>query len=184
MSFRSRSRQPVPPVRHRSSSASRTPSSPSSAALSSYSRPRSLFSTSNTNPFNSASNLYSSYVSPYTSGNSAYSSPYSSGYKSPYFSNGYKGSSGYASLTIPANKFNFLGTSNYDNGRSRSISRQGSFGRERSLSKSRSPSVVSGSGMGSRSISLTSLNSEGYVVRATQRSICTGSLLVLLPMWV
>lgn len=166
MSFRSR--QPMPPSRHRSSSATRSGGGSSSA--SSYTRPRSvgLF----TSPFNTnySSSYGNNYSSPYSS--------YSSTYKSPYFTNGYKGSTTYASLTIPTPKAalsNIL-PSNYDNSsnhRSRSISRQGSFNRERSVSKSRSPSIVSsnnsvcngGGGMGSRSISLTSLNSEGYVVR-------------------
>lgn len=174
MSFRSR--QPIPPTRHRSSSATR---STTSSNPSTYSRPRSvgLFSS---NP--SSNNLFTSFSSGYSSPyNNNYTS-YSSNYKSPYFTNGYKGSSsGYASLTIPAKalaNINLIPNNysrEYDStNRSRSVSRQGSFNRDRSVSKSRSPSVVSG--MGSRSVSLTSLNSEGYFVRIRLFVVFSNSL--------
>lgn len=144
------SKQPVAPTRHRSSSAVR------SGALNN--RPRSLGHYS-TNPYNS----------PYTSStpSSTFSSfnnynGYGLNYQSPYFPNGYRGSSGstgYASLTIPAKAF---GKS--DHVSRRDLSRGNSY-RERSLSRSRSS--LPSSSMGSRSISLTSLNSlnsEGYCV--------------------
>lgn len=175
MSFRSK--QPVAPPRHRSSSTQRNGSTNGS---SSYSRPRSIgYFGSNTSPYSSpyntsVSNNYSSSYSPFYGG-------YTSNYKSPYFQNSYRsGGNGYASLTIPAKalgNINLLnsnyGGKSYDNirdykkgtgessHRSRQMTRTGSFNRDRSLSKSQS-SI--GSGMGSRSISLTSLNSEGYVV--------------------
>ncbi|KAF7274260.1 hypothetical protein GWI33_013072 [Rhynchophorus ferrugineus] len=168
-----RSKQPVPPVRHRSSSAARVGSS-------SYgSRPRSVgYYGANTNPY-SGSNAYSS---PYSNGSSysslnSYNPSYGSSYQSPYFPNGYRGASGaggYASLTIPAKALSNVKTltqnypksyeNNYlksDNGRRsrRDISRGSSY-RERSAS--RSMGSLPGSGMGPRSMSLTSLNSEGY----------------------
>lgn len=159
------SKQNVNP-RRRSSSAVRSGSSTSS-----YNRPRSMGHY--TNPYSSP--YSSSTTNPYSSF-STYSSP-SSNYQSPYYPNGYRGatsSSGYASLKIPAKNLLNLSTPNsykkYDSGsdslgtghssRSRDLSRAGSY-RDRSLSRSRSSLA---SGMGSRSISLTSLNSEGYIV--------------------
>ena len=162
MSFRSTvSKQPIAPTRRRSASSMRSngyTSSPTSTH-----RPRSYLG-SNTSPYYSTTSLGTS-SSPYSSGSSSfnYSSAYggTSSYKSPYFQNGYRGSSGYATLTIPATK----SLSSYDSGhRSRAVSRNGSYhSRDRSTSRSRSQSVVS-NGLGSKSISLTSLNSEGYVV--------------------
>lgn len=167
MSFRSK--QQVAPSRHRSSSATRN----NSNGLSYSNRPRSLgYFGSNMSPFSSyssnSSGPYSSYTSPYNS--------YTSNYKSPYFSNGY-GTSGYASLTIPAKALANINvvtpsySKMYDNSKDyvkndsghksrRDLHRTGSFNRDRSLSRSNSV----GSCMGSRSVSLTSLNSEGYVV--------------------
>lgn len=171
MSFRS-----SPSSRQRSSSLIRNGTS------SSYSRPRSLgYLSSNSNMFSpyatsSPTNSYSSYnSSPLSSYNM-----YSSNYMSPYFPNGYRGttsSNGYASLTIPVKTLNNISAvpsyskalDNYtksSNARqSRQASRKGSFNRDRSLSRSQSSLV---NGMGSRSVSLTSLNSlnsEGYIVR-------------------
>lgn len=125
------------------------PRSSSSLRSNSYSnsRPRSLghFSTS-------------SYSSPYTSPYSSYSNynGYGSNYQSPYFPNGYRGTpaaNGYASLTIAS-------TPKKSEHISRRDLTRGSSYRERSLSRSTTPL----SSLGSRSISLTSLNSEGYSV--------------------
>lgn len=166
MSFHGK--QPIPPLRRRSASAVRSNGSSYSnrprsvgyygANTMSYSSP---YSTSTTNPYSSS-----------------YNKNYTSNYKSPYFSNSYRtSSSGYASLTIPAkalNNYN-ISTPSYSNSSKdytrndtghrsrRDLSRTGSFNRDRSLSRSRN-SLVS-SGMGSKSISLTSLTSEGYIVR-------------------
>lgn len=141
--------QPVPPTRHRSSSAVRSGNFNNS-------RPRSLGHYSNpySSPYSSTSNAFSSFNN--------YSNGYGLNYQSPYFPNGYRGSSGssgYASLTIPAKAF----------GKSEHLSRRdltrGNSYRERSLSRSRNS--LPSSSMGSRSISLTSLNSlnsEGYCV--------------------
>ncbi|KAG5883940.1 hypothetical protein JTB14_003758 [Gonioctena quinquepunctata] len=164
-------KQPVTPTRHRSSSSAR------SGGSSSYnSRPRSLGHY--TSPYSSP---YSNSTSPYSSSFTNYNG-YGSNYQSPYFPNGYRGSSsGYASLKIPAKALLNLSTPSYTkkydsgsdsakNGGShvsrRDLSRAGSY-RERSVSRSRNS--LPSSGMGSRSISLTSLNSEGYV-SGTDRS--------------
>lgn len=173
MSFRNK--QPIAPMRHRSSSTIR--SNPSSYTSS---RPRSLgYFGSNT----------MSYSSPYSTPSSYYNANnyngYSSTYQSPYFQNGYrsnagKSSSGYASLTIPAKALSNINvitpnySKSYDNNRDyvksdssghrsrRDAGRRSSYrDRERSLSRSRNSLASS---LGSRSISLTSLNSEGYVV--------------------
>lgn len=112
-------------------------------------RPRSLGHLSST-----------TYSSPYST--SPYSSftnynGYGSNYQSPYFPNGYRGVSaanGYASLTIPSK------TPKKAEHISRRDLTRGSSYRERSLSRCSTP--LTGS---SRSISLTSLNSEGYCVR-------------------
>lgn len=172
MSFRNK--QPST-SRHRSSSATRNGSSNN---LSYGNRPRSL------GFFGSNSNLYSSYSgSPnaYSAYNPSSYNSYSSNYKSPYFSNNYRngaGSSGYASLTIPAKALTNINVVTpsysrmYDNNKDyiktdsghksrRDLGRNGSFSRDRSLSRSQSSLA---SGMGSKSISLTSLNSEGYAV--------------------
>lgn len=185
-----RSKQPVPPTRRRSSSAVRAGSTGTTSNQGSgYHRPRSYMG-SHSSPFSSAlaaipSNTpYSSYTS-----SSAYknygASGYSSNYKSPYFQNASR-NTGYASLTIPAKALTNINvvTPNYskmyensreyaipsDSGhRSRQRSRNGSFSRESSLS--RSQSSLNGSGMGSRSHSLTSLTSEGYIVRNSENII-------------
>lgn len=180
MSFRNK--QPVPPTRNRSASATRNGSG--SGYSYGSNRPRSTgFFNSNTNPYSSystsaSSNPYGGYSSPYSS--------YSSNYKSPYFANSYRNTSnnngnsnsGYASLTIPAKALTNINvvTPNYskmyENSKDyiknssghtsrRDMHRNGSFHRDRSLSRSQSSLV---SGMGSRSLSLTSLNSEGYYV--------------------
>lgn len=125
------------------------PRSSSSLRSSSYSngRPRSL------------GQYTSSYSSPYST------SPYSfttyngcgSNYQSPYFPNGYRGSpaaNGYASLTFASKS-----PKKSEHISRRDLSRGTSY-RERSLSRSSTHL----SGLGSRSISLTSLNSEGYSV--------------------
>lgn len=136
-------RQPVTAPRRRSSSAVRTGSY--------NSRPRSLGSyTSNASP----------YSSPYSSSSNSYSalSKYDNfgvNYQSPYFPNTYRGSAT-ASLTIPAKAF----AGNGEGHRSRKQSN--GYSREPSLSRSRSS--LCSSGMGSRSMSLTSLQSEGYAV--------------------
>lgn len=157
MSFRNK--QPVPPARHRSSSATRNGSSNSLA----YARPRSMgLYSSNSSPYTSYTSPSNTYTSAYNNYNSPYGGAYSSSYKSPYFQNDYRNNSTFGSLTIPAKALSNVNL--YGSGhRSRQMSRQGSYSRDRSLSKSRSNSV--GSGMGSRSISLNSLNSEGYIVR-------------------
>lgn len=177
MSFRNK--QPVPPTRNRSTSATRNGSGSSFSYGSN--RPRSAgYFTANANPYSSYSsggNSYGGYSSPYSS--------YSSNYKSPYFGNSYRNNnssgnnnSGYASLTIPAKALANINvvTPNYskmyENSKDyiknsgghtsrRDMHRNGSFHRDRSLSRSQSSLV---SGMGSRSLSLTSLNSEGYIV--------------------
>ncbi|KAJ8956486.1 hypothetical protein NQ314_006724 [Rhamnusium bicolor] len=152
-------KQPVASTRHRSSSV--------------RSRPRSLsYYGSNTVPYSSS---YSNSSNPYSS-ISNYNS-YSANYQSPYFSNDYRGTSsglGYASLKIPAkSSSNTPGYSKtYDNNRDyiknddhisrRDAAKTNVYNRNRSLSRSRNS--LSSGGMGSRSISLTSLNSEGYVV--------------------
>lgn len=72
------------------------------------------------------------------------------------------GGAGFASLTIPAKAFG--STSHYGGEGHRSrrdLGRNGSFGRDRSLSRSQGSLA---SGMGTRSVSLSSLNSEGYIV--------------------
>lgn len=160
------------PVRQRSTSAVR-----SAGNSPSYNRPRSMGFFSNSSPYTPySSSPVSSYsiYNPSTIGNY---NKYSSNYTSPYISNGYRNSplNGYtASLSIPAKALNKISmispsySSNRDypktasNRQSRQMSRGNSFNRERSLSRSQS-SV--GGGMGSRSLSLTSLNSEGYCVR-------------------
>lgn len=170
MSFRSK--QPVAPSRHRSSSATRNGNN---NGLSFTNRPRSMGYYNNMNPYSSYSSASSS---PYNSYSSPYNS-YTSNYKSPYFSNNYRngGNSGYASLTIPAKALTNTNvvipsySKMYDNSRDyvsndghksrREMHRSGSFNRDRSLSRSQSSLA---SGMGSKSISLTSLNSEGYIV--------------------
>lgn len=132
--------------RPRSSSALRSGSSYSN------SRPRSLghYSSSSYNsPYSATSNPYSSF--------SNYNG-YGSSYQSPYFPNGYRGApaaNGYASLTIASK------TSKKSDHISRRDLARGSSYRERSLSRSSTPFS---SGLNSRSISLTSLNSEGYCV--------------------
>lgn len=173
MSFRNK--QPSS-SRHRSSSATRNGSG--SSGLSYTNRPRSLgFFGSNANSYSS----YSGSPNSYNAYNPSYNS-YGSNYKSPYFSNNYRNgagsSSGYASLTIPAKALTNINvvTPSYsrmydnnkdyiknDNGHKsrRDMHRSDSFGRDRSLTRSQSSLA---SGMGSRSISLTSLNSEGYCV--------------------
>lgn len=182
MSFRSK--QPVAPARRRSSSAVRNSNSSGNTPLSSYtSRPRSTgYYAGNTNSYYSPASAISSNGYSSSSSYNPFFSGYTSNYKSPYFQNGYRSGNlaGYASLTIPAKALANVNvvTSSYsksydnkrdyikqDNGghRSRQMSRAGSFTRDRSLSKSRTPSLSSG--MGSRSMSLTSLNSEGYIVR-------------------
>lgn len=172
MSFRNK--QPVPPTRNRSSSSTRNGSG--SGYSYGTNRPRSTgFFNANSNPYSSYSggaNSYGGYSSPYSS--------YSSNYKSPYFANSYRNNnnnnsnSGYASLTIPAKALANINvvTPNYakmyENNKGhtsrRDMHRNGSFHRDRSLSRSQSSLV---SGMGSRSLSLTSLNSEGYYVSLT-----------------
>lgn len=182
-----RPKQPVPPTRRRSSSAVRTGSSGGTAtsnSTSGYHRPRSYMG-SHSSPFSAAlsaipSNTPYSTYTPSTYKNYG-ASNYSSNYKSPYFQNAARSSSsGYASLTIPAKALTNINvvTPNYsklydnsreyakpsDSGhRSRQPTRNGSFSRESSLT--RSQASLNGSGMGSRSHSLTSLNSEGYIVR-------------------
>lgn len=133
------------------------------------SRPRSS-STLRSGSYNNASRPRSlghfssgSYSSPYSSNSSPYSSynnynGYGSNYQSPYFPNGYRGTpaaNGYASLTLSSK------TPKTDHISRRDLTRGSSY-RERSLSRSSTP--LTGS-LGSRSISLTSLNSEGYSVR-------------------
>lgn len=169
MSFHGK--QPVPPLRRRSSSAVRNSSS-------SYSnRPRSVgYYGSNTIGYSSPYSTTNPYSSSYGS--------YSSNYKSPYFPNGYRGSSassGYASLTIPAKTLANINiitpnySKTYENSRDyiksdtghrsrRDLSRTGSF-RDRDRSLSRSRNSLASSGLGSKSISLNSLTSEGYIVR-------------------
>nr|XP_023022877.1 protein phosphatase 1 regulatory subunit 12B-like [Leptinotarsa decemlineata] len=163
-------KQPVTPTRHRSSSSAR------STGSSYNNRPRSLghYTSPYSSPYSNSTNPYSSF------GNY---NGYGSNYQSPYFPNGYRGSTtssgGYASLKIPAKALLNLATSSYakkyDSGNDgtngshvsrRDLSRGGSY-RERSVSRSRSS--LPSSGMGSKSISLTSLNSEGYV-SGTDRS--------------
>lgn len=128
------------------------------------SRPRSSSSLrnstySNTRP-RSLGHYSSSYSSPYSSNPySTFSSynGYGSNYQSPYFPNGYRGTpaaNGYASLTIASK------TPKKSEHISRRDLTRGSSYRERSLSRSSTPLT----GLGSRSISLTSLNSEGYSV--------------------
>ncbi|KAK9731759.1 Ankyrin repeats (3 copies) [Popillia japonica] len=176
-----RSKQPIPPTRRRSSSAVRsggTTTNPSSG----YHRPRSYMG-SHSSPFSSAlaaipSNTPYSSFTPSSAYKNYSSSGYSSNYKSPYFQNTSRSSAGYASLTIPAKALTNINvvTPNYskmyDNSReyaipsdtghrSRQMTRNGSFSRDSSLT--RSQSSLNGSGMGSRSHSLTSLNSEGYI---------------------
>lgn len=143
-----------------------------------YGRPRSLgfFNShghSNFSPYTATTpkNCFS----PYSPSSLSNYKMYSSNYMSPYFPNGYRGAAtnGYASLTIPAKALNNVANFSklFDNAhgsttrQSRPTSRTGSFNRDRSLSRSQSSL---NSGMGARSVSLTSLNSlasEGYVVR-------------------
>nr|CAI5849988.1 unnamed protein product [Callosobruchus analis] len=114
----------------------------------------------------------SAYSSPYSSWTGSGSSA-SSAYQSPYFPNGYRGSAGgYASLAIPAKSVLQTLSKKYENanvnGGGSHVSRRDRLGRagsyrERSLSRSSRASPLSSATMGSRSISLTSLNSEGYV---------------------
>lgn len=185
MSFHGK--QPIAPLRHRSSSATR------SNGHSYNNRPRSVGYYGSTNN--------SSYGVPYPSTANPYSSSYNnyaSNYKSPYFPNGYRGGSGaagYASITIPAKTLANINLvpSNYskihdnsrdyiksDNGHRsrRDLGRSGSFNRDRSSSRSRSS--LTGSGMGSRSISLTSLSSEGYIVGVYVKINLTVFLCILL----
>ncbi|KAJ8983842.1 hypothetical protein NQ317_016447, partial [Molorchus minor] len=139
-------------------------------------RPRSLgYYGSNTTPFSSS---YSNSSNPYSSSNST-SNAYGLNYQSPYFSNGYRtpsSTSGYASLKIPAKSLSSVANNNYsksygnerEHRSRRDLSRANSYyGRDRSLSRSRNS--LASSGLGSRSISLSSLNSEGYV-SGTERS--------------
>ena len=184
MSFRPK--QSIPSNRRRSTSAVRHGTG-SNGSVSSYSRPRSYVG-SHTAPFSSAHlNLPSN--TPYSTytPSSSYKNygGYVSNYKSPYFQNGYRnsgggsGSSGYASLTIPAKALSTINivtpsySKVYENSREyikgdgvghvgRQMTRGGSFTRDSSLTRSQG----SAGGMGSRSHSLTSLNSEGYVVRS------------------
>lgn len=147
-------RQPVTPPRRRSSSAARSESSYNT-------RPHSLGSYgSNTVPYSNASNRFST-MSKYDN--------YGINYQSPYFSNTYRGSTT-SSLKIPAkmlsnsiSKFH-INTDNYMNGEGgrRSAKRTNVYSRESSLSRSRNS--LCSSGMGSRSVSLTSLYSDGYAV--------------------
>ncbi|KAJ8941348.1 hypothetical protein NQ318_004792 [Aromia moschata] len=157
-------KQPAVPSRHKSAVRN---------ASSSYgNRPRSVgYYGSNTAPFTSSF----SNSSPFSSLSNS-KSLYGYNYQSPYFSNGYRtpssSSSGYASLKIPAKAFQSASAldsaKDFIKGEAerrsrRDLSRGGSYyGRDRSLSRSRN-SLAAG-GLGSRSISLTSLNSEGYVV--------------------
>lgn len=172
-------KQPAPPARHRSSSSVRS----SGGNGSSYNnRPRSLglFSNSYSSPYSSSTSPYSSALNNYNS--------YSGNYQSPYFPNGYRGStgsSGYASLTIPASSVLKSFQKKYDNSNGKDgshVSRRelnrGSSYRERSLSRSRNS--LASSGMGSRSISLTSLNSEGYVVSNIYVFALTSSIIILI----
>lgn len=130
------------------------------------SRPRSSSSLrngsyNNTRPRSLGHFTSGSYNSPYsTSPYSSFSNynGYGSNYQSPYFPNGYRGTptaNGYASLTISSK------TPKKSEHISRRDLTRGSSYRERSLSRSSTP--LTGS-LGSRSISLTSLNSEGYSV--------------------
>uniref|UniRef100_A0A1Y1JWN0 cGMP-dependent protein kinase interacting domain-containing protein n=1 Tax=Photinus pyralis TaxID=7054 RepID=A0A1Y1JWN0_PHOPY len=163
MSFRN-----TPSARQRSSSLVRFGSTGNVG----YGRPRSL-GFFNANKFSPYATSQTSNFSPYSSVNNNYSPSYSSNYKSPYFSNDYRGRNGYASLTIPVKAFSptsvvpnyaklFDNTHVKSARQSRPTTRSDSFNRKRSLSS------VS-SGMGSRSLSLTSLNSEGYA-SGTDRS--------------
>lgn len=171
MSFHGK--QPVAPLRHRSSSAVR------SNGTSYSNRPRSVgYYGANTTAYSSP------YTTTTTNPYSSYNSSYTSNYKSPYFPNGYRSgvtSTGYASLTIPAKTLANINlitpnySKTYDNNNRdylksdaghrsrRDLGRTGSFNRDRSLSRSRNS--LASSGMGSKSVSLTSLSSEGYIVR-------------------
>ncbi|CAH0546537.1 unnamed protein product [Brassicogethes aeneus] len=170
MSFRS---SKGVPTRHRSSSSVR-----SNGSVGGYSRPRSL------GYFGSNTSAYSSpYSSPSSYSPSSYSN-YTSNYQSPYFPNGYRGSSGssgYASLTIPAKALTNINvvtpsySKTYDNSRdydgghrSRRDSARSYANRERSLSRSRNS--LASSGMGSRSLSMTSLNSDTGYCSGVERS--------------
>lgn len=129
------------------------PRSSSSLRSGSYSnsRPRSLGHYSSSSSYNSP---YS--TSPYSSFSNY--NGYGTNYQSPYFPNGYRGTpaaNGYASLTLSSNT-----PKKTDHVSRRDLTRGSSY-RERSLSRSSTP--LSGN-LGSRSISLTSLNSEGYSV--------------------
>ncbi|KRT84829.1 hypothetical protein AMK59_1638, partial [Oryctes borbonicus] len=178
-----RPKQPVAPARRRSSSAVRTGStSTGNHQGSGYHRPRSYMG-SHSSPFSAAlasipSNTPYSTFTPSSAYKNYGSGGYSTNYTSPYYQNSSRNASGYASLTIPAKALTNINvvTPNYskmyDNSReyaipsdtghrSRQMGRNGSFSRESSLT--RSQSSLNGSGMGSRSHSLTSLNSEGYI---------------------
>ncbi|CAH1955979.1 unnamed protein product [Acanthoscelides obtectus] len=143
---------------------SSTPTPPSRTHRS-QSRPRSHYGGGVTS--SSYSSPYSSWAGPGSHASSA------SAYQSPYFPNGYRGSAGgYASLAIPAKSVLQTLSKKYENasvnGGGAHVSRRDRLGRagsyrERSLSRSSRASPLSSTSMGSRSISLTSLNSEGYV---------------------
>ena len=185
MSFHGK--QPVPPLRRRSASAVR------SNGNSYTNRPRSVgYYGANTVAYSSP---YTTSTHPYSS----YNNNYTSTYKSPYFPNGYRSgtSTGYASLTIPAKTLANINviTPNYsktyensndyiksDTGHKsrRDLGRAGSFNRDRSLSRSRHS--VASSGMGSKSISLTSLSSDGYIVRFQAVEVPVPSN-IFLPEW-
>lgn len=145
-------RQSVTSPRRRSSSAARSESSYNS-------RPRSLASYGSHTVFysNTSNRLFP--MSKYDN--------YGINYQSPYFLNAYRGSAT-SSLTIPAktlsnsiSKFQ-INADSYMNGGHKSTKRPNVYNRESSLSRSRNS--FCNSGMGSRSVSLTSLHSEGYSV--------------------
>lgn len=158
--------QPVPTARQRSSSAVRSGSGYGS-------RPRSMGFYGNAN-YNSP--YANPTANPYTTSLTNYAGGYTSNYQSPYFQNGYRSNGGgYASITIPAKAF----ASNYNvitpsyssysknagrrSRRDSSSSRPSSL-RDRERSASRSSRSLSSGGLGAKSISLNSLNSEGYIV--------------------
>lgn len=171
MSFRSNKQS----VRPRSSSVTRN-----SVSSSSYNRPRStgFFPNPYTPSYTPTPTSYSSY-----NGLGSNYNVYSSNYNSPYY-NGYRASipnSYTASLSIPAkllSNYNVGSSPSYSKkyerdygqktaghrqSRSKSRTSSGSFSRDRSLSRTQSEGRSTG--MGSKSLSLTSLNSEGYCVR-------------------
>lgn len=125
----------------------------------------------NSSPYSSIPSYSMGYSSPYSS----YSSP--SGYNPTYNNYGMMSPSSYTpspsavasimlnslSLSKPTYSSGTYNSGNNTNGtggrKSRQLSRNGSYGRDKSRSKS-----VTNSDMGSRSLSLTSLDSQGYVV--------------------